>query len=144
MSFIQLPQNLPRFYEIKLKDSVIFVPIEKIVEVHFDKIFKNVEILSSSLFRVTRNGDFTLEESEDIEANFLEEMKKKLKTRKTGRVVRMEVEEGADKWLVKQLKKRYEIGDENIKVTPQGSLVDFTCLWQIVNHQEFDQFKLLV
>ena len=141
MSFIQLPQNLPRFYEIKLKDSVIFVPIEKIVEVHFDKIFKNVEILSSSLFRVTRNGDFTLEESEDIEANFLEEMKKKLKTRKTGRVVRMEVEEGADKWLVKQLKKRYEIGDENIKVAPQGSSVDFTCLWQIVNHQEFDQFK---
>ncbi len=141
MSFIQLPQNLPRFYEIKVKDSVIFVPIEKIVEVHYDKIFKNVEILSSSLFRVTRNGDFTLEESEDIEANFLEEMKKKLKTRKTGRVVRMEVAEGADKWLVKQLKKRYEIGDENIKVTPDGSLVDFTCLWQIVNHEEFDQFK---
>ena len=141
MSFIQLPQNLPRFYELRHKDEVIFVPIEKIVEVHFDKVFKNVAILASSLFRVTRNGDFTLEESEDIEANFLEEMKKKLKTRKTGRVVRMEVEEGADKWLMKQLKKRYDIGDENIKTIPSGSLVDFTCLWQIVNHRAFDEFK---
>jgi len=141
MSFIQLPQNLPRFYEIKLKDQVIFVPLEKIVEVHFDKVFKNVDIISGSLFRVTRNGDFTLEESEDIEANFLEEMKKKLKTRKTGRVVRLEIEGGADKWLIKQLKKRYDIGDENIKVTPKGSLIDFTCLWQIVNHPEFDDFK---
>lgn len=141
MSFIQLPQNLPRFFEINDKEKVIFVPIEKIVQEHFDRVFKNVDIISSSLFRVTRNGDFTLEESEDIEANFLEEMKKKLKTRKTGRVVRMEVEEGADPWLIKQLKKRYEIGSENIKITPAGSLIDFTCLWQIVNHKEFNSFK---
>lgn len=140
MSFIQLPQNLPRFFEINEKDKVTFVPIEKIVEQHLDHIFKNVDIISSSLFRVTRNGDFTLEESEDIEANFLEEMKKKLKTRKTGRVVRMEVEEEADPWLIKQLKKRYEIGSENIKVTPEGSLIDFTCLWQIVNHGDFISF----
>lgn len=141
MSFIQLPQNLPRFFEIKQNEKVIFIPIEKIVAVHFDKVFKNVDVISGSLFRVTRNGDFTLEESEDIEANFLEEMKKKLKTRKTGRVVRMEVEEVADKWLMKQLKKRYEIGEENIKETPKGSLVDFTGLWQIVNHTEFDEYK---
>ncbi len=141
MSFIQLPQNLPRFFEIKEKNAVIFVPIEKIVQEHFDRVFKNVEIISSSLFRLTRNGDFTLEESEDIEANFLEEMKKKLKTRKTGRVVRLEVGEGADSWLIKQLKKRYEIDSENIIVSPQGSLVDFTCLWQIVNQEEFNSFK---
>lgn len=141
MSFIQLPQNLPRFYELNEKDKVIFVPIEKIVQQHFDRVFKSVEILSSSIFRVTRNGDFTLEESEDIEANFLEEMKKKLKTRKTGRVVRMEVQEGSDPWLIKQLKKRYEIGSENVQVAHEGSLIDFTCLWQIVNHEEFNSFK---
>ena len=141
MSFIQLPQNLPRFFEINDDDKVIFVPIEKIVQQHLDHIFKNVDIISSSLFRVTRNGDFTLEESEDIEANFLEEMKKKLKTRKTGRVVRMEIGEDSDPWLTRQLKKRYEIGNENIIVSPTGSLVDFTCLWQIVNHEEFNSFK---
>ncbi|MEM6643664.1 MAG: polyphosphate kinase 1 [Bacteroidota bacterium] len=143
MSFIQLPQNLPRFYEIKVKDRMIFVPIEEIVRVHFDKIFKNVDVISSSLFRLTRNGDFTLEESEDIEANFLEEMRKKLKTRKTGRVVRLEVEEGSSSWLIKQLKKRYEIGDENIFTSSNGSLIDSTCLWQIVNHREFDDYKPL-
>ena len=140
MSFIQLPQNLPRFYEITEKDKIVFVPVENLVQQHLESVFKNVDIISSSLFRVTRNGDFTLEESEDIEANFLEEMKKKLKTRKTGRVVRMEVEEEADPWLIKQLKKRYEIGNENIKITPKGSLIDFTCLWQIVNHEEFRSF----
>ncbi|MEM9895531.1 MAG: polyphosphate kinase 1 [Bacteroidota bacterium] len=141
MSFIQLPQNLPRFFEIDEKDKMMFVPIESIIEAHLDHLFKSVEIVSKSLFRLTRNGDFTLEESEDVEANFLEEVKKKLKTRKTGRVVRMELQENADPWLVKQLKKRYEIGDENIKEIPSKGLVDYTCLWQIVNHEEFDSFK---
>ncbi len=141
MSFIQLPQNLPRFYEIVVKEEVIFVPIEKIVEKHLDRVFRNVKIVSSSLFRVTRNGDFTLEESEDIEANFLEEMKKKLKTRKTGRVVRMDVAEGADNWLIKQLKKRYEIADENINIISEGSILDLTCLWQIINHKAFISYR---
>lgn len=141
MSFIQLPQNLPRFLEIADGERMIFVPLESVVRQHFDRIFKNVSIISSSLFRVTRNGDFTLEESEDIEANFLEEMKKKLKTRKTGRVVRMEIQEGADSWLIKQLKKRYEIGDENIKITPENSLIDFTCLRQIASNKSFNSFK---
>jgi polyphosphate kinase len=104
MSFIQIPQNLPRFYEIERKEQIIFVPIEEVVRAHIHELFKNVDIISSTLFRVTRNGDFTLEESEDDEVNFIDEVKKKLKTRKTGRVVRLEVEEIHDKWLLKQLR----------------------------------------
>lgn len=143
MSFIQLPQNLPRFFEIAEKGKITFVPIEEIVREYISHVFKGVDILSSTLFRVTRNGDFTLEESEDIEADFLEELKKKLKTRKTGRVVRMEVEEGANPWLLKQLAKRYDIGEENTMITPEGGLIDYTGLWQIVNHVSFDEFKPL-
>ncbi|MEQ8469773.1 MAG: polyphosphate kinase 1 [Marinoscillum sp.] len=137
MSFIQIPQNLPRFYEMERKDKVIFVPIEEVVRQHIDEIFKNVVIISKTLFRVTRNGDFTLEESEDMEANFIEEMKKKLKTRKTGRVVRMEVESTYDKWLLRQLKLKYDIDDDNIIEVPSGGLMDYGGLWQIVKHDEF-------
>lgn len=137
MSFIQIPQNLPRFYEMERKDKVIFVPIEEVVREHIGTIFKNVQIISSTLFRVTRNGDFTLEESEDVEANFIEEMKKKLKTRKTGRVVRMELETTYDKWLIRQLKQRYEIDDDNVIEVPSGALMDYSGLWQIVKHDEF-------
>jgi len=141
MSFIQIPQNLPRFYEMERKEKQIFVPIEEVVREHIGEVFKNVEIASATLFRVTRNGDFTLEESEDVEANFIEEMKKKLKTRKTGRVVRMEVESTYDKWLLKQLKTRYEIDDDNIIETTPGALMDYTGLWQIVKHDEFREFS---
>jgi polyphosphate kinase len=141
MSFIQIPQNLPRFFEITRKDQLIFVPIEEVVRSHMSELFKNVKLISSSLFRITRNGDFTLEESEDIEANFLEEMKKKLKTRRTGRVVRMEVESGFDKWLLKQLKTRYNIDDENLSISTFPGLMDYSRLWQIVNHKEFEDWR---
>jgi polyphosphate kinase len=141
MSFIQIPQNLPRFMEIERKTSMVFVPIEEVVRENMGALFKNVEIISSTLFRVTRNGDFTLEESDDIEDNFLEELKNKLKTRKTGRVVKLEVEEDFSKWLVKNLMTRYEIDATNVMVTPKGSLIDFTGLDQIIRYPEFEAFK---
>lgn len=137
ISFIQIPKNIPRFYEITRRGHLVFVPVEEIVREYLPSLFKNVEIISKSLFRVTRNGDFTLEESDDIEDNFLDEVRKKLKTRKTGRVVRLEVEEGIHKWLLKQLLSRYEIDESNVMKAPSGSLIDFTALRDISGHEEF-------
>lgn len=142
MSFIQIPSNLPRFFEIEDFDgNLTFVPVESIIAKHLDKVFKFVDILSCSIFRVTRNGDFTLEESEDIDANFLEELQKKLKKRKTGRVVRLEILEGYDSTTFRQLKKRFDVGDENIKVIPNEGLLDYSNLWQIVGHTSMKQFQ---
>ena len=74
-SFIQIPSNIARFFEILQMDGTIaFVPVEDIIIHNIHHLFRNVEVLSVSLFRINRNGDFTLEESEDIESNFLEEL----------------------------------------------------------------------
>lgn len=134
MSFIQIPQNLPRFYELDREGHVVFVAIEEIIRQHIPELFKNVKIVANTLFRVTRNGDFTLEESEDDEANFIDEVKKKLKTRKTGRVVRLEIEETYNKWLLRQLLAKYEIEMENVIEVPEDGLMDYTGLWQIVGN----------
>ncbi len=133
-SFVQIPQNLDRFYELEREDKMVFVPIEEIIREYIHKLFRNVDIVACNLFRITRNGDFTLEESEDIESGFLEEIKQKLKKRKTGRVVRMEAEEGFDKSTLKLLKSRWELGDENIFQVENLGLIDYTGLWQIINH----------
>jgi polyphosphate kinase len=137
MSFIQIPQNLPRFYEIEREDRIIFVPIEEVIRAHIQKLFRNIDIVAVNLFRITRNGDFTLEESDDIEANFLEEIKRKLKTRKTGRVVRIEVEHHYNRWMMKRLKDRWELEEDNIFKVDDDSLMDYTGLWQIIQHREF-------
>jgi len=137
LSFIQIPQNLPKFFEIERENMMVFVPISEIIKEHINKLFRNIEIESLNLFRLTRNGDFTLEESDDIEANFLEELKQKLKTRKTGRVVRLEIQDDFDPWLKSVLSNRWDVGEEDVFGKLKGDLMDYTALWQIVNHDEF-------
>lgn len=140
-SFVQVPHNLPRFYEIERDDLLQFVPIEEIIKHNIGHLFRNVEIISTNLFRVNRNGDFTLEESEDIESNFLEELKRKLKSRRTGRVVRLDIQGEPDPWLTRLLRIQWDIDEYNLFPVPEESLVDFTGLHQIVNHKQFRHLR---
>ena len=137
VSFIQVPQNLPRFFELWDGETLLFVPIEEIIRNNVYSLFRNVDIISTTLFRINRNGDFTLEESEDIESNFLEDLRVKLKTRRTGRVVRMEVEEDPDPWMMRLLKIQWDLDEHNIFFTPKESMIDFSGLLQIITHKEF-------
>lgn len=140
-SFVQVPNNLPRFYEIERDDLIQFIPIEEIIKHNIGHLFRNVQIISTNLFRVNRNGDFTLEESEDIESNFLEELKRKLKSRRTGRVVRLDIQGQPDPWLTRLLRIQWDIDEYNLFPVPEESLVDFTGLLQIVNHKQFRHLR---
>lgn len=139
ISFIQIPVNLPRFFEYKIDDNIFFIPIEKIISKYIDKFFRSVLIESVSLFRIIRNGDFTLEESEDIETNFLEELKQKLKDRKFSRVVRIEISKSFDDYLLKSLKERFKVDDLNIMRLKSNTILDYTSLNQIIDYNEFSE-----
>jgi polyphosphate kinase len=135
LSFVQVPQNLPRFYEIDRDEEIVFLPIEEIIRWKVDKLYRNIEIAAVSLFRITRNGDITIEESDDVEDEFIDEIKRKVRTRKTGRVVRVEIEPNYSDWMMKILKKRWEIDDDNIFIAEK--IIDYTGLLYIVGHTEF-------
>lgn len=137
LSFVQIPANIPRFFEIERDDVVVYIPIEEVIRENIISLFRNVQIESINLFRITRNGDFTLEESEDMDANFLEEVKRKLNERKTGRVVRIEIEEGYSKWMISLLKERWNIQDDSIFKVERTSMLDFTGLWQVIGNKRF-------
>lgn len=135
LSFVQVPQNLPRFYEIPRGECKGLIPIEEIIRWQMDKLFRNIEIVSINLFRILRNGDISIEESDDVTADLVDEVRRQLSTRKTGRVVRMEVEDNYSVYMMKILKERWNIDNDNIFVTK--NLIDFTSLWQIINHPDF-------
>ena len=135
LSFVPVPQNLPRFYEIHREDKILFIPIEDIIKWNIDKLYRNIEVLGISTFRITRNGDFSLDESDDFEEQYIEEITKKLKSRKTARVVRIEIEPDYSPWMMDILKGRYEI--DNYNIFENETLIDFTGFWQIINHSEF-------
>ena len=136
LSFVQIPQNLPRFFVTERNTGeVIFIPIEEIIRHQIQKLYRNVEIISQHLFRIVRNGDFSIEESDDVESDFIDEIKQKLRTRRLGRVVRIEIEPNASDWMKNLLKKRWEISDSNFFTI--HTILDFTCFWQIIKHPDF-------
>lgn len=137
LSFVQIPQNLPRFYEIDRGDRLLFLPLEEIIRWQIDKLFKNIEILSVNLFRILRNGDISIEESDDLDSDFAEEVKRRLAGRRTGRVVRIEIEDNYSSYLMKVLRNRWEIDYDNIFISRR--LMDYSSLWQLVNHPDFKE-----
>src|SRR5690606_10406485 len=80
-------------------------------------------------------GDFSLDENDDMEVDFIDEIKQKIKNRRLGRVVKVEIESDVDDELLSLLKKRWEIDDFNIYKAE--NLLDYTCFWQIIKHSEF-------
>ena len=137
ISFIQIPQNIPRFFEYKIDSKIYFIPIENIIRKYIKTFFQGILIVSVSLFRIIRNGDYTLEESEDIESNFLEELKQKLKDRKFSRVVRLDVLNNYDKNVIKELQKIFKIDDFNLMKLSKNSFLDLSSIFQVVNYNEF-------
>jgi polyphosphate kinase len=135
LSFVQVPQNLGRFFEILRGELKILLPIEEIIRWQMDKLFRNIEIVSINLFRVLRNGDISIEESDDVEADLVDEVKRQLSTRKTGRVVRVDVEDNYSSDMMRILKERWDIDSDNVFITE--NLIDYTSLWQIINHADF-------
>lgn len=135
ISFVQIPTNLNRFYVIEREDLILFLPIEDIIRNNLHVLYKNVEIESDSLFRITRNGDFDVVEHEDQETDFVDEIKKKIKDRRLGRVTRVEVEKNYSSYLMEEMLKRWNLEMSDIFV--KQSILDFTSFWQIVRHPEF-------
>jgi len=135
ISFVQIPLNLARFYVIEREDQVLFIAIEEIIRHYLQVLYRNVEIESSSLFRITRNGDFDVVEHEDAETDFVDEIKKKIKDRRLGRVTRVEVEENHSEYLLDEMLKRWSLEKSDIFI--KSSILDFTAFWQILKHSEF-------
>ena len=137
LSFVQVPQNLARFYEIERADTRVLLPIEEIIRWQMHRLFRNIEIVSINLFRILRNGDISIEESDDVESDLVDEVKRQLSNRKTGRVVRVDVEENYSDHMMKVLKERWDVDESNIFVT--RNLIDYTALWQILNHPDYKE-----
>ena len=135
ISFVQIPLNLARFYVIEREDKIVFLPIEELIRHQLQVLYRNVEIESTTLFRITRNGDFDLVEHEDTETDFVDEIKKKIKDRRLGRVTRVEVEQEHSEFLLGEMLKRWSLEKSDIFV--KQALLDFTSFWQILKHSEF-------
>ena len=84
-----------------------------------------------------RNADLPIEEDEA--ADLLKEIEKQLKKRQWGEAIRLEVEDGMDKRLLKIIEKELHMGDQNIY--PIAGPLDLTVLMKLYGLEGFEHLK---
>ena len=136
---VQVPSVLPRFVEIpsEQKGEKTFILLEQIIEKNIGKLFVNYEIESVFPYRIMRNADLSIEEDEA--ADLLIEIERQLKKRQWGQAIRLEVEDGMDKRLLKKLRQELKIKEEDIfKIN--GPL-DLTFLMKLSGLEGYDKLR---
>lgn len=134
---VQVPSVLPRFIEIPGKEGKTVILLEQIIERNLSKLFLNYRVLTASPYRIMRNADLDIDE-EDA-ADLLKEIKKQLKKRQWGEVIRLEVEDGIDRKLLKILRKEFDIIEADIYRT--NGPIDLTFLMKLYGMKGFEQLK---
>lgn len=134
---VQVPGVLPRVVEIPDEKERVFIFLEEIIERNIEKLFLNYDVLCIHPFRIMRNADLSI--GEDEAEDLLKEIEKQLKKRQWGEAIRLEVEEGIEKRLLKIIRKELKISEEDIYYI-NGPL-DLTVLMKLYGVDGFDYLK---
>ena len=142
-AMVQVPSVIPRIVELpEEKDEEgnpqrVVILLEEIIERNMPSLFLNYDIIASQPFRVMRNADLTIDEEEAVD--LLEEIQKQLKKRQWGEAIRLEIQAGVDKRLLKILKKELSISSQDI--FDIGGPLDLTFLMKMYGLRGFDHLK---
>ena len=137
---VQVPSVLSRIVELpKTGSTRKVILLEEIIERNMGKLFLNYDIICAHPFRVMRNADLTIDEDEA--ADLLKEIEKQLRKRQWGEAIRLEVEAGMSKKLLKVIKQELNMTDDDIYHI-DGPL-DLTFLMKMYGLSGFEHFKAI-
>ena len=136
---VQIPAVLNRIVPIpsESEQTTTVILLEQIIEKNINKLFLNYEVICAFPYRIMRNADLSIEEDEA--SDLLIEIKKQLKKRQWGEVIRLEIENKTDKRLIKILKEELNVKEEDI-FNINGPL-DLTFLMKVYSLDGFDSYK---
>lgn len=137
---VQVPSGIPRLITLpsEREGETVVILLEELIERNIDKLFLNYEVICAHPYRIMRNADLTLEEDEA--EDLLKEIEKQIKKRQWGEAIRLEVEENADKRLLKILKKELDMKEGDIYYG-SGPL-DLTFLMKLYGIEGFSHLRV--
>ncbi|MBQ4075321.1 MAG: polyphosphate kinase 1 [Clostridia bacterium] len=139
MALVPMPTSLPRIIMLPMgKGEARGILMEEAIALFAHRLFSGVQPVAILPFRITRNTDFVYNDS-DADALIME-MRKNLKRRKWGKIVRMEVPQGGDNRLLVRLKKYLDVQDESVFALPGPLNLDF-CMKQLASLPGFDHLR---
>jgi polyphosphate kinase len=123
---VKVPENLPRF--LAFRDETHFVPIEQVIEEFLPTLYPGAEIADTTVFRVTRDADFEISDEAD---DLLEAVESKLRRRRFGEAVRLEIAAATSDELVARLQAGLGVGERETYRT--AGMIDGSELSQLAN-----------
>jgi len=118
---VKMPPSVPRLLSLrsivegkkKVKAArAEFLLLETLVQANLDELFPGLEILSSYLFRITRDADIEIQEDEA--SDLLATIEQEVRRRRFGAVVRVEVTPRVPKRMRKLLMRQLEVSEGDI------------------------------
>ncbi len=128
---VKVPEGLPRFFEVGQRG--MRVPLEAAIAHFLAALFPQMEIVESSVFRVTRDADFEVSDEAD---DLLEAVESELRRRRFGEPVRLEVSEAMSTRMLERLQRGLHV-EESETVRIQG-LLDLADLLQLASIERPD------
>ncbi len=113
-AIIPVPRILPRVVEIKgsEEEGLSCFMISAIVKRYAHRLFPGMNVISSHVFRITRNSDLYIDD-EEID-NLMRTLEEQLHKLKKGAAVRLEIEKSVSEFQLKKLLKEFNLTRENL------------------------------
>jgi polyphosphate kinase len=124
---VQVPAVLPRFVHQKIESGDILIPLETVIRLHLADLFPGMEIDHATVFRVTRNSEYEIDDDE-VE-DLLKTIEEEVRKRRRGFAVRLEIEANANPAVSQFLMQSLDLDPSD--VYEYDDLVDLTGLFQI-------------
>ncbi len=118
---VKMPQGIPRLLSLRLvlegkkkirPEKADFLLLESLVQANLAELFPGLEIVSSHLFRITRDADIEIQEDEA--SDLLATIEQEVRRRKFGAVVRVEVAPKTPKKIRKLLMRQLGVGEGDV------------------------------
>lgn len=139
---VPIPSQLSRVVLAPSADGHCFWLIEDIVMMYLGRLFEGYDIRETALFRITRDADMSVEESQD--EDFLSAMTDVLIQRRESPVVRLELAEAATQWARDYLADLFGVNESETFVI--SGPMDLKAFWTFVgmeglSHLRYPQFQ---
>jgi polyphosphate kinase len=134
---VQVPAVLPRFIQLTADKGQVFIPLETVIRLHLMDLYPGMQLEKSSVFRVTRDSEYEIDDDE-VE-DLLKTIEEEVKKRKRGDAVRLEIETDAAPEVEQFLIQSLDLVPQDVYRIP--GMLDLTGLFQIYSLPDYHNIR---
>jgi len=127
---VKVPNILPQWIQLdpENEETRAYIPLHAVIHHNAESLFPGMNIVDSTLFRITRNAEVELEDDDETES-IRTIVAEELRQRRFEPVVRLELSENPNRWVRSLLMTQFDLSEDDVYEVP-GEL-DYSGLWPL-------------